>query len=162
LQSIKTKTLPDTEIAKQLETLFHGRGNIASQVNAFIEGVGDYGRLQKFEDVHNTGSSKTSDWERVIDRTIHRQNKDIVIGGNLTAEMIKRTALSKTSKKGDMTGRTLLGYAQKTITNSPSFSASITVGTWMLPDVGGNDRLAGIHLSSHHDHVSSFSLAFPL
>ena len=96
LQSIKTKTLPDTEIAKELETLFHGRGNIASQVNAFIQGVGDYGRLQKFEDVHNTGSSKTSDWERVIDRTIHRQNKDIVIGGNLTAEMIKRTALSKT------------------------------------------------------------------
>ena len=115
LQLIKTKTINDTEIKKELEKLFHGQGNIASQVKVFIEGAGDYGRLQKLEDVHNTGSSTSSDWERVLDRNIHRQDKDIVIGGNLTAELIKRTAITKTSKKGDMTGRTLLDYARKTI-----------------------------------------------
>ena len=115
LKSIKTKNLTDKKKEEELHKIFHGKGEIASQVDLFIDGTNEYGRLHKFEDVHNTGSSTISDWERVLDRNIHRHDKDIVFGGNLTADLIKRTALSKQDK---MTGRTLLNYANNSLRES--------------------------------------------
>eukprot|EP00521_Asterionellopsis_glacialis_P010302 CAMPEP_0195306624 /NCGR_PEP_ID=MMETSP0707-20130614/37295_1 /TAXON_ID=33640 /ORGANISM="Asterionellopsis glacialis, Strain CCMP134" /LENGTH=389 /DNA_ID=CAMNT_0040370845 /DNA_START=45 /DNA_END=1215 /DNA_ORIENTATION=+ len=114
----------DLSLRKQfllIDQRFHGKGNVASQVDLLIEGHGHYKLLQKREDIIKLEPPLKINGEVVLDPVLHHILKTAIYNNNLNAKILKQSALKKENAK--LTGQSIYKFANKEIAGAKKFAA---------------------------------------
>ena len=113
------KNLTGTLQMEDMEKLYFGSDNTASQLDVFMERLQPYSAMFEQKDVYGTGASNVTDTPFVIASPFSVEGTDWVIKGNLTKENLSKTKLPNKKHKKEtnpnLTGRTLLKKANDEI-----------------------------------------------